>query len=112
VLGQAGLQPRAEEADQVTRNWTIAPVRLGLPLAIRQSGPAAPDGIRSQAELGASRDHGSTALESAPAEQHPQQMEEPQISTARHGSDHTRQHPIATVEYGGQQVRSLQGEID
>ena len=130
MLGQAVLEPRAKEADQVTSHWTIAPVLvgskgrflphelfpgpqqlLGLPLAIRQSGPAAPDGIRRKSEIGESRKHCPTALEQATAEQHPQQMEETQIGTDRYTSDHTRQNIIDTVEYGGHQVSSLQVEI-
>jgi hypothetical protein len=38
-------------------------------------------------------------------------MEEPQIGTNRHASDHTRQNTIDTVEYGGHQGKLLQVEI-
>jgi hypothetical protein len=130
VLGRAVLKPRAKETDQVTSNRTVATVLvglkgpfllhevlpgpqqlLGLPLAIRQSGPAAPHGLRRQPEIGKSRNDCPTALAQATAEQHPQQIEETQISTDRHASHHTRQNTIDTVEYGGHQGRLLQIEI-
>ena len=130
VLGRAVLKPRTKEADQVTGDRAIAPVLVGLqaalftdellpgaqqlggvPLAIRQSRPAAPDGMCSQPQIGKPRDDGPTALEQATAEQHPQQMEEPQIGTARYPSDYARQNPIDTLEYGGHQGTLLQVEM-
>src|SRR5262249_16364455 len=67
--------------------------------------------IRSKPEISEPWDNGPTALEQATAEQHPQQMEETQIGTDRHTSDHTRQNTIDTVEYGRHQGRLLQIEI-
>ena len=130
MLRRAGLKPRTKETDHVTGDWVIASIVVslkaaflvdellpgaqqlgGVPLAIRQSRPGAPDGIRSQPSIGKSWDDGSTALEQATTEQHPQQMEEPQIGTNRYASDHTRQNTIDTVEYGGHQGKLLQVEI-
>jgi hypothetical protein len=67
VLGLAVLQPRTEKADEVTGHRTIASILVGVkdrflldelfpclqqlgrvPLAIRQSRPGTPDGLRRQ----------------------------------------------------------------
>jgi hypothetical protein len=129
VLGRAGLKTRTKAADHITGDQAIAPILVclkatcltdawlpgtrqlgGVPRALRQSRPAAPDGIRRKPKIGASRDDGPPALQQAAAEPPPQQMAETQMGTERPTSDHTRQNTIDTVEYGGQQGKLLQGD--
>jgi hypothetical protein len=41
----------------------------------------------------------------------PEQVEEAQIRANRRASDDTRQNAVDTVDYGGQQMNSLQAEF-
>jgi hypothetical protein len=50
-----------------------------VPLAIRESCPGTPDGLRGQPQRGQPRDHGSAAQEQATAQEHPQEMKETEI---------------------------------
>ena len=103
VLGRAALQPRTDKADEVTGHWTIAPILVGVqdrflldellprlqqlgrvPLAIRQSRPGTPDGLRGQPQRGQPRDHAAAAQEQATAQEHPQAMQEAEIGANRY----------------------------
>ena len=90
MLGRAVLKTRTPEADQVTRDRTVAPVPVGLPVTIvldqllpgsqqprcvsatiRECGPGTPHSGSGESEVGQARDDGATALEQATAEEHP-----------------------------------------
>ena len=114
MFGRTILEPWAEEADEVTGHRTIAPILVGVndlflldellpslqslcrvPLAIRQSRPGTPDGLRGQP-----RDHGSSAQEQATAEEHPPAMQEAEIGANRYTLYHTRPEVVHPVDYG------------
>jgi hypothetical protein len=82
-----------------------------VPVPIRECGPGAPHSRRGETKVSEARDNGTTALEQATAEQHPEEMEEPQIGANGYVRDHPRQNAVDTGEYGGHQVSSLQYEV-
>ena len=82
-----------------------------VPASIRERGPGTPRRRCSETKVRETRDDSAAALQQATAEQHPKEMEEPQIGANGYLCDHTRQKAIDTVEYGGHQVSSLQYEV-
>jgi hypothetical protein len=68
------------------------------PATIRECGPGTPHCSGREPEGGHARDDRAATLEQAPAEEHPQQMAEPQIGADGYASNHTRQKAIVTVE--------------
>jgi hypothetical protein len=97
------LEARTPEAGQVTGHWTVAAMPVGLPVAIvlhhllpgrqelggapapiRERGPGPPYGRRTEPTIGARRDNRAAALEQAPAEQCPEEVEEAQIGATWH----------------------------
>jgi len=116
VLGGTPVQARTPEADQITSHRTVAPVPVGLPMAlvvdqllpgrqeprgvpapIRECSPRTPHRRRRETEGSEAGDDGAAALEQAPAEEHPEQVEEAQIRTDGHASDDARQNAVETV---------------
>ena len=69
-----------------------------VPLAIRQSRPGTPDGLRGQSQCGQPRDHGSAAQEQATAQEHPQAMKEAEIGANRYTMYYTRQDGVHSVD--------------
>jgi hypothetical protein len=117
VLGRAVPQSRPEEADEVTGDRAIAPILVGVkdlflpdevlprlqqlgrvPLAIRESCPGTPAGLRGQPQRSQPRDHSAAAQEQATAEEHPQAMKEAEIGANRDTLDHTRQEVVHPVD--------------
>ena len=112
------------EAHEVTGDWAVAPMPMGVPGAvvleharpggqalrcvpapIGESGPCTPHGRSGEPQVGEPRENRPTALEQAAAEEPPQQVEEAQIGANGHTRHDRRQKAVETVAYGRQQVR-------
>src|SRR5262249_35648934 len=123
MLGRTPLETWPPETNQVTGDGTVAPMPVGLPLAvglhhalpggqerrdapapIRECGPGPPHGRRTKTKIGECGNDRATTLEQAPTEERPQEVEKAQIGPKRHIGHNTRQNVIDTVEYGGHQV--------
>src|SRR5262249_45173621 len=111
------------KAHEITGPGAVAPVLVGLPVAvvldhllpggqeprrvpasIRERGPGAPRRRRGETNIGERRENRPTALEQAPTQERPQEVEKAEVGSKRHISHDTRQNMIDPVEYGGHQV--------
>jgi hypothetical protein len=94
VLGRTRLEAWTPEAHEVAGHRAVAPMPVGLPMAvvldhvlpggqklrrtpvtIRECGPGPPHSCRTETESSESGDDRAAALEQAPTEQRPQEME-------------------------------------
>jgi hypothetical protein len=119
MLGRPSLATWPPETDQVPGDGTVAPLPVGLPLAVvlhhalpgaqerrdapaplRECGPGSPHGRCTETTCGECRKDGAATLEQASAEQRPQEVEKAQSGPQRDSGNHARHNVTDTVEEG------------